>query len=107
MVAFVIIHIKDNISYAKNTSRYCGETQLSLKNHKKFNTRKWAVKNTGYLRSTKILNALLKKASLKRGDKWTRDIVPKINRPNAMYKYEKDRKALEPERKKLIKFLIK
>ena len=77
-----------------------------LKNYKKFDTRKWALKNTGYLNSNRKFNELLKKIALKNDEPWIRDLVFKVNRPNATYRHEKDKK-LESEKERLMKFLIK
>jgi glycosyltransferase involved in cell wall biosynthesis len=61
-----------------------------------FQPRSWALANTGYCRSTNQINTMLREMALQRGNPWTIDIVPKVNRPHAQYKLEEDRIAFEP-----------
>ena len=46
-----------------------------LENRKSFSPRKWAMKNTGCFNARKKLNKLIKKDSLNKGEKWTKDIA--------------------------------
>ncbi len=56
-----------------------------LENLNQFNPRNWAIKNTGYEKSTQRLNHLLKDLAIKNEENWTKDIYFKKNVPHARY----------------------
>jgi glycosyltransferase involved in cell wall biosynthesis len=60
-----------------------------LDNYQKLNPRKWALKNSGSLNSTQILNDMIKKISKDNNEQYSSALVEKINSPNLAYKNEK------------------
>jgi glycosyltransferase involved in cell wall biosynthesis len=80
--------------------------QTAIAEYARFDTGGWARENTGYLISSKKLNALIRELALANHEPWTRDIVPKMNKPNNLYARNKDMLALKPEYAGLKKFLI-
>jgi len=65
-----------------------------ISNFRKYNPRKWAFENTGYINSTRKLNDILKELALEKGEVWTQDIFFKHNSPHARYaKQEEQEKA--------------
>jgi glycosyltransferase involved in cell wall biosynthesis len=71
----------------------------------RFSPRAWALEHTGYARSTRILNEKLKELSLARGEPWTTDIAPKVNRPDPCYKVDQDAARLRRTLDHLAQFL--
>jgi glycosyltransferase involved in cell wall biosynthesis len=61
-----------------------------------FSPRAWALENTGYLRSTRIVNDRLREISLQQGEPWDTDIVAKVNRPEFKYKNPEDAARFAP-----------
>jgi glycosyltransferase involved in cell wall biosynthesis len=57
-----------------------------LESHDRFTPRAWALAHTGSRNATARLNAHLKALALSRGERWTVDIVEKLNRPNLAYR---------------------
>lgn len=62
-----------------------------LDNIHTYDPRSWAIRNTGYKNSTRVLNDCLKTCATKDGEKWTQDIYVKKNDTNGRYVIEKDR----------------
>ena len=71
----------------------------------RFAPRQWALQNSGYSRSTNVLNQCLKELNLALGQPWSSDIVPKVNRPNLCYKFSTDEEAFQPTLQHLARFL--
>lgn len=63
--------------------------------YKGYRTRNWAVKNTGYINSTRKLNEFFREIALAAGEQWTRDIFAKHNSPHARYKEYADRRSAD------------
>jgi len=61
-----------------------------------FSPRAWALENTGYLRSTRIMNERLREISLQQAEPWETSIVAKVNRPEFKYKNPEDATRLTP-----------
>lgn len=57
-----------------------------LDNYHKFTPRAWALAQTGSKNATRKLNGLLKSIAETKGERWTVDIVEKVNNPNFSYK---------------------
>jgi glycosyltransferase involved in cell wall biosynthesis len=57
-----------------------------LDRREQFTPRQWALQHTGSRNATAKLNAALKEIAIRRGEKWTTDIVEKVNNPNFNYK---------------------
>jgi hypothetical protein len=53
--------------------------------HDQFSAREWFLANTGYERTTARVNAALRELAVGRGERWTEDIVPKVNRLGLQY----------------------
>ncbi len=70
--------------------------QYVIDHPQQFHPRDWALANSGYRNSTNVVNAALKELAVNRREPWTKDIVPKVNRPNLRYKHETDRITMEP-----------
>lgn len=66
-----------------------------LDNYQQFTPRSWAVAQTGSKNSTKKLNSLLKDIAKSKGERWTVDIVEKVNNPNFSYK---DKRSIPEDR---------
>ena len=64
-----------------------------LDNYKSFSPREWALKNTGSKNATIKLNQFIRSIAENKGEKWTTDIVEKINIPNLAYKDIEDKKS--------------
>jgi hypothetical protein len=64
-----------------------------VENYETFRPREWFLAQTGYANSTRRLNALLREEALRRGEPWTTDIQPKVNRP--FLKYVREEQAAE------------
>jgi hypothetical protein len=73
--------------------------------YRDFQPRRWALANTGYERSTRMLNETLKAVAIERRQPWTRDIATRVNRPIPGYKYEHERIALGPAYEALCEYL--
>jgi glycosyltransferase involved in cell wall biosynthesis len=58
-----------------------------LENGKKFSPRRWAIQNTGSRNATVMLNEYIKGLAKRNKEKWTADIVEKINSPNLSYRH--------------------
>jgi len=76
-----------------------------LIDYKKFNPREWALKNTGYINSTRKLNDFLKKIATENGEDWSQNIFTKKNLPNATYVFESERQEAEKEFQRLVRYL--
>ena len=76
-----------------------------VEHYQMFSPRKWANENTGYINSTKKLNAILRNIALKKGEEWTQDIFAKKNVPNAIYVNDSERKTAEEEMNVLKEYL--
>ena len=61
-----------------------------------FSPRAWALENTGYHRSTRIMNERLREISLGQREPWETDIVAKVNRPEFKYKNPQDASRFTP-----------
>jgi glycosyltransferase involved in cell wall biosynthesis len=57
-----------------------------LSTYDSFTPRAWALANTGSRNATFKLNANLRSLAEARGERWTTDIVEKVNKPNLAYK---------------------
>ena len=62
----------------------------------RFQPRAWFERNSGYVRSTERLNAYLRQQAEARGERWTRDIAAKTNRPDVVYAHAEEERKLEP-----------
>ncbi len=76
-----------------------------LKDYKTFEPREWYLKNSGYRNSTRKLNQALRALASERGEKWTRDIAEKVNRPDAVYANETEAALLQGTWKEFEKFV--
>jgi hypothetical protein len=63
-----------------------GKIDYMLDNYRRFAPREWAIEHTGSRNATRKLNSLLKSLAESKGEKWTIDIVEKVNNPNFSYK---------------------
>jgi glycosyltransferase involved in cell wall biosynthesis len=77
-----------------------------VENYRDFRPREWALANTGFRRSTDIVNSVLREMTLARNRPWTRDIAYKVNRPHAQYKFDDDRERLASEYDRLAGWLL-
>lgn len=99
-------NINDKTGYLATDEELPDVLETAIRNYENFDTRKWALENTGYRVATKILNTHLKKIALDRGYEWNHDIVCKKNLPNAVYASEKYRLILQKEYKRISNYLI-
>lgn len=76
-----------------------------VEHSRQFSPRAWALKHTGYLNSSRLLNEKVRDVSLVRGESWARDIAPKANSPDPVYKSDEDAERLRPVLGHLEKFL--
>jgi len=70
-----------------------------------FRPREWALAHSGYRHATRQLNEALKDMAVARGEPWTRDIVPKTNRPNLRYAHDDDRMGMQTAYEDIKRFL--
>lgn len=68
--------------------------------------RAWALKHTGSKNATRQLNNELKAIAEAKGEKWTVDIVEKVNNPNFSYK-DKDSIPLELQARAIAKMYLR
>lgn len=57
-----------------------------LEHYRMFTPRAWAIEHTGSKNATRKLNSLLKSVAASKAERWTVDIVEKVNNPNFSYK---------------------
>jgi glycosyltransferase involved in cell wall biosynthesis len=77
-----------------------------LENYTRFHPRACALEFTGYKRSTLLVNTVLRGLASEAGEPWTKDIVPKVNRPNLRYAQVEDRLAMEQAYRDLTRYLL-
>jgi glycosyltransferase involved in cell wall biosynthesis len=94
-VGFNMSHITPLTGLLADDSELGDAINWVLDHPDQFRPREWALSHTGYLQATGTLNSRLRELALARGEPWTRDIVPKTNRPNARYKHDIDSTTLE------------
>lgn len=110
------IVLQDNIGMNKDyINKYTGmlvsERDISKalihfqKCWKEYSSHDWALEHISPIITTQKLNALLKKHSDANGWKWTVDIAPKVNCPEADYFYNSDRSRLNFTGKILRKYM--
>ncbi len=73
--------------------------------YQSFSPREWALKNTGYVNSTRKLNTYLKELSLAAGEEWTSDIFTKHNSPHARFAYPEEQRQADEAVTHLTSFL--
>ncbi len=111
----IILH-RQNLGLRRSTINgqtglWADETDLAdaisciISNPSDFRPRKWALAHSGYRRATQQINDALREMALARGEPWTRDIVPKTNRPNLRYLNEADRAAMQPSHEQIKRYL--
>jgi len=66
-----------------------------LLNLGKYDPRGWAMKTTGYLNASRILNSHIRKLAESSGEEWTQDLYVKKNDTNARYVLEGERKSAD------------
>lgn len=66
-----------------------------INNRSSYRPREWALKNTGAVRTSALLNDVLRTTAEAYGEPWTCDVAPKKNAPNPTYTHEQDRVRLE------------
>ncbi|MGB3209622.1 MAG: glycosyltransferase [Desulforhopalus sp.] len=98
-------HINDSTGVLAPDSNLSESILEILQDHKQFSPREWAITHTGYVESTKKMNAFLQKKAVGCGEIWTNDIFFKKNCTNAMYVYEHDRLIADLEFEKLEHFV--
>jgi len=85
------------------TGRWAEDHELArvieevLASPERFQPRAWFERNSGYPRSTERLNSYLRQRAEARGERWTRDIAAKTNRPDVAYANSEEERKLEPE----------
>jgi len=111
-----IVVCRDNIGVNRahvneHTGAFASDEELDrviermIAGYAAYDTRTWALANTGYVNATRVVNDTLKRLALEAGEPWTQDICPKKNGPNLLYVSEEDRLAMEPEYKRLEAYL--
>lgn len=76
-----------------------------IRSYDRFEPQRWFLQNTGCRNTTAKLNAALRREALRRGEKWTRYIVAKANRPESEYVSSSDAMSLRPAWQELQEFL--
>ena len=71
--------------------------EYMLDNYQQFDSRSWALRNTGSTNSRHKLDMCIRKTAVERGERYTTAIVEKINAPNLAYKDELIRAQFEPD----------
>lgn len=96
-------HVTDEVGVLFERNRLAEAIRRILDGPQTFRPRAWALRNTGYSNSSRILNERLRERSLQRGLPWTTDIDEKKNAPNLRYaqaglyrKYEEEYAGLAP-----------
>lgn len=88
-----------------STGNLLGAILRVLDNQARYEPRRWAMKNTGYMNSTKQLNEKLISMAAERGLNWSHGIVAKSNRFNASYVHQQDAERMAPEYERLQQFV--
>jgi glycosyltransferase involved in cell wall biosynthesis len=78
-------HVTDQVGVLFERNRLADAIRRILDGPQTFRPREWALQNTGYTNSSRILNEVLRERSLRRGFSWTTDIDEKKNAPNLRY----------------------
>ena len=66
-----------------------------LLNIEKYDPRGWAMKTTGYLNASRMLNSYIRKLAESSGEEWSQDLYVKKNDTNARYVFEEERKSAD------------
>jgi glycosyltransferase involved in cell wall biosynthesis len=99
-------HVTDETGLTFNEDRELADrVKFVITNAHRFRPREWALKNTGAIRSTAVINAVLRDMAERHGAPWSRDIVVKVNAPNLRYQDRRDRLDLEPAYDSLARYL--
>jgi len=98
--------INTKTGYLSDDQELAEVLQDAIAGYAGFDTGKWARKNTGYLISTRNLNSFIRGLALGNNEPWTRDIAPKMNKPNNIYARNNDMLLLKPEYDRLENFLL-
>jgi len=77
-----------------------------LAEHDRFETRSWALTNTGWDKSSRRLNDFLRTIAMEKQEEWTFDIFPKMNGPLPAYTNEEDRVAADRDVERLNGYLL-
>jgi len=104
-VGFPMSSINNDTGMLADDSELPAALTWMVDHYREFNPRRWALANTGYRRATQTLNDALRDLAVSRRRTWSRDIVPKVNRPNLRYKHDEDRIAMEPAYQELLRYL--
>lgn len=78
-------HVTRQVGVLFDRGRLADAIRHILDRPEDFRPREWALRNTGYANSSRILNEALRERALRRGLPWTTDIVEKKNAPNLRY----------------------
>jgi glycosyltransferase involved in cell wall biosynthesis len=98
-------HLNEETGLVFERGRLAETILAALSRSEAYAPRAWALRNTGYRNATRLLNELLERMARKKGQPWTRPIVPKKNQPNLMYVSEADRLEMNPEYERLAEYL--
>jgi glycosyltransferase involved in cell wall biosynthesis len=78
-------HVTDQVGVLFESHRLADAIRRVLDGPQTFRPREWALHNTGYANSTRILNDTLRERALQHGLPWTIDINEKMNAPTLKY----------------------
>jgi hypothetical protein len=98
--------INSKVGLLTNDNELMDNILTMLENADKYQPDIWAVANSGYINTTKLLNSIMKKNAVATGKKWTADIVCKKNSPNLKYTEPDNYKQFHDEYLSLENYLI-
>jgi len=100
-------HINDYTGIISNQRTLSNDLLNLIENYNAYSPREWALKNTGYINSNKILNEFIKDIAKNNGEPWETELFAKSNSPNACYVKDEDLKEAEKSFEGLQAFLRK
>ncbi|KKL18083.1 hypothetical protein LCGC14_2479060, partial [marine sediment metagenome] len=98
-------HINSHTGILAKDTDLSGAILHMLDKYHKYNPREWALKNTGYLNSSKKLNNFIKRIAIENGEVWTQDIFTKHNSPHARYAIMEEQKKADDAFRHLEQFV--
>jgi glycosyltransferase involved in cell wall biosynthesis len=97
--------INEQTGLLADENELCDAILSALDCPDRFAPRAWALEHTGYLRSTQIVNHVLRELSAVQREPWQTDIAAKVNRPTFVFKNPEDAVRLEPVLQHLLEFV--
>jgi len=99
-------HITEDVGLLADDDELADIILRVVDGRQRFSPRQWALANTGWVNSVRVLNGALEAIARRRGLPWTRRIVAKKNAPNLKYAEAGIYRQFEPEYTRLQQYLL-